>query len=269
MESLHGKHWQFLEDELKAELQVFEKKFTSRAQTLLLEKEEMYVGQFLGFRSGEMLIKFPNTRTIPRKREFLYCMLLPSDLRIYKNWGDKTYEDLYGQRFKGTETVCVWHSSSDDPRCSLAGFSDVDLEFAKFIENTPGIILVFAPKRPPIEYLANLQKVIEDQGNPDVSKIISPIGRPTQWNPILISEDEPDAFIYNKLEKSTIVILQGPPGTGKTYLIAQLCRRFIEEGLSVLVTALTNVRGLRAACKAVWSSVVLSPAAAGPTYYIG
>lgn len=233
---MNNSHWQFLEDELIAETQEFEKVFTSRAIRLLLEEEKMYVGQFIGFKNGQMLIKFPNTRSIPRKREYLYCMLLPAELRQYKNWGNRTYEDLYGQRFKGSDAVCVWHSVSDDSRCSLVGFNDIELEFAEQVKDAIGILLVFAPKRPPIEYLANLQKIIEEP-NDDICSIIH---QKNTWNPVLIQEESTDEYISDKMQKSNTVILQGPPGTGKTYLIAQLCRKFIEDGKSVLVTALTN-----------------------------
>lgn len=60
-------HWQFLEDELKAETEEFNKKFLSKAIALLSESEEMFVGQFLKFRDGEMIMKFPNTRSLPEK----------------------------------------------------------------------------------------------------------------------------------------------------------------------------------------------------------
>ena len=240
MERKHNQHWQFLEDELIAEIQNFEKVYSSRAQKLLLEEEKMYVGQFVGFRNGQMLIKFPNTRSVPRKREFLFCMLLPADLRLYRNWGDKTYEDLYGLRYKGSDAVCIWHDSSDDPRCTLVGFSDVDLDFAKFIADTPGLLLVFAPKRPPIEYLANLQNVIEDATDPNVQTLIKPESAKRIWYPELIREDDTAVFIKENMEKKEITVLQGPPGTGKTYLIAKLCQQFSCEGKSVLVTALTN-----------------------------
>lgn len=240
MERERSQHWQFLEDELIAEIQNFEKVFTSRAQKLLLEEEKMYVGQFVGFKNGQMLIKFPNTRSAPRKREFLFCMVLPADMRLYKNWEDRTYEDLYGLRYKGTDAVCIWHDSSDDPRCSLVGFSDIDLEFAKFIMDTPGLLLVFAPKRPPIEYLVNLQAVIEDVSNDEVQRLINPASAKRMWTPELIREEETDEFIKANMENKITTILQGPPGTGKTYLIAKLCQEFATEGKSVLVTALTN-----------------------------
>ena len=158
------KHWQFLEDELRAETEAFNKKFSAKASFLLEESEEMYVGQFIKFNEGEMIMKFSNSRNLPRKGEYLYSMILPKNLRDYHKWESKTYSDLFKERYKGTECVCVWTSNSDDSRFSLVGFRKVELEFEKFIEenNGVGIILVFAPQRPPIDYIANLQKIVED-----------------------------------------------------------------------------------------------------------
>ena len=240
MQDYINKNWQFLEDELKADTEAFEQKFLTPARTLLFESEEMFVGMFIGFRGGEMLVKFPNTRSIPRKREYLYCMLLPSELRDIKNWGTLTYEDLYTERYKGTEAVCLWHEKSDDPRCSLVGFSEVETDFANMIKETSKLILVFAPKRPPIEYLANLQSVVKDEFSMEVTNILCPKTEKRAWMPKLIRDESPDLFIYNKVQDRDIVILQGPPGTGKTHLIAQLCEKYTGEGKSVMVTALTN-----------------------------
>ena len=157
MQISRKKHWQFLEDELKAETEAFNKKFSAKALFLLEESEEMYVGQFIKFNEGEMIMRFPNSRNLPRKGEYLYSMILPKELRDYHNWGTKTYSDLFKKRYKGTDCVCVWTSNSDDYRFSLVGFRKVELEFQSFIEDNKGtgIILAFAPQRPPIDYIAN------------------------------------------------------------------------------------------------------------------
>ena len=74
-------HWQFLEDELKAETEEFNKKFLTTAISLLQQSEEMFVALFISFKDGEMIMKFPNTRALPRKGEFLVCMVLPPNLQ--------------------------------------------------------------------------------------------------------------------------------------------------------------------------------------------
>ena len=233
-------HWQFLEDELKAETEEFNKKFLATAISLLQQSEEMFVAQFISFKDGEMIMKFPNTRALPRKGEFLVCMVLPPNLQNYRNWGEQTYRDLFKQRYNSSECVCIWHSPTNDRNYSLVGFSKVSLDFAEYIKNTPGIILTFAPQRPPIDYVMNLQRVVEDKFSPCVSSVLDCSYQQKSWEPILIKHDNVADFIYAQLNLCNTMILQGPPGTGKTFMIAELCARLCSEGYSVLVTALTN-----------------------------
>lgn len=234
------KHWQFLEDELKAETEEFNKKFMTTAISLLKNSEEMYVAQFITFKDGEMIMKFPNTRSLPRKGEFLVCMVLPPNMQNYHNWGVMTYRDLYKERYNSTECVCIWHAPTNDKNYSLVGFSKVSLDFAEYIKEIPGVILTFGPQRPPIDYVMNLQRVVEDYMSPSVSKILDENYIQQEWEPILIKQESVSDFVYTQLNLTKSMILQGPPGTGKTYMIAELCARLCAEGKSVLVTALTN-----------------------------
>ncbi len=233
-------HWQFLEDELKAQTEDFNKKFLSKAVSLLAEAKEMFVGQFLKFHDGEMIMKFPNTRSLPRKGEHLLCLVLPDELRNYHNWGDMTYRDLYKARYYATESVCIWHSPAEDNRFSIVGFHGITLDFASYIENNQGVILIFAPQWPPLEYVMNLQKLSNDNLSTGVSQILDMNFQKKYWEPILIKQDNVSEFVYAQLNLTDTLILQGPPGTGKTYMISELCARLCGEGKSVLVTALTN-----------------------------
>jgi hypothetical protein len=233
-------HWQFLEDELIAETEDFKKKYMSTAISLLKNSQEMHVAQFVSFKDGEMIMKFPISRPLPRKGEFLVCMVLPPELQDYRCWGDKTYRDLYKARCNSTECVCIWHSSANDTRYSLVGFSKVGVEFANYIKDTPNIVLTFAPQRPPIDYVMNLQKVVEDKYSIGVSNVLDVNYKNHNWEPSLIKQDNVSEFVSTQLSLTDTMILEGPPGTGKTYMIAELCAKLCAEGHSVLVTALTN-----------------------------
>ena len=234
------KHWQFLEDELKAETEDFKKIYLATAISLLKISQEMYVAQFISFKDGEMIMKFPISRALPRKGDFLVCMVLPPELQDYRNWGDRSYRDLYKARYNSTECVCIWHSPANDPRYSLVGFSKVSVDFANYIKRTPNIVLTFAPQRPPIDYVMNLQKVVEDQYSKGVASILDANYQAKDWEPIPIRQDDVSGFVYSQMALTETMILEGPPGTGKTYMIAELCAKLCAEGHSVLVTALTN-----------------------------
>lgn len=233
-------HLQFLEDELKAETEDFKKKYMTPAISLLEQSEEMFVGQFISFKDGEMIVMFPNTRSLPRKGEFLLCMLLPSELRSYRNWKSFTYCDLYKQRYNDSESVCIWHKPAEDKRFSIVGFHKISMDFANQIKESPGVILVFAPQRPPIDYIINLKRIVDDRLSNSTSLILDAEMHQKDWEPILIQQSNVSDFVYNQLNLTDTLIVQGPPGTGKTYMIAELCERICSEGKSVLVTALTN-----------------------------
>ena len=234
------KHWQFLEDELKAETEDFKKIYLATAISLLKISQEMYVAQFISFKDGEMIMQFSISRALPRKGDFLVCMVLPPELQDYRNWGDRSYRDLYKARYNSTECVCIWHSPANDPRYSLVGFSKVSVDFANYIKKTPNIVLTFAPQRPPIDYVMNLQKVVEDQYSKGVASILDANYQAKDWEPIPIRQDDVAGFVYSQMALTETMILEGPPGTGKTYMIAELCAKLCAEGHSVLVTALTN-----------------------------
>ena len=76
MRITRDKHWQFLEDELKATTEEFQVKFEASARRLLDEKGEMFVAIFESFnKNGSMVMKFPNTRPIPRPKTVRLEML--------------------------------------------------------------------------------------------------------------------------------------------------------------------------------------------------
>ena len=187
-----------------------------------------------------MIMKFPLTRALPRKGEFLVCMVLPPQLQSYRNWGDRTYRNLYKERSSSTECVCIWTQPSDDKRFALVGFSKVSLDFANFIKEYPGLILTFGPQCPPIDYVMNLQRLVEQKNWSSISSVLDTDYVRKEWEPNLIKQDKVSDFVYNQLCLSDTMILEGPPGTGKTYMIAELCARLCAEGKSVLVTSLTN-----------------------------
>lgn len=235
-----NKHWQFLEDELKAETEEFKKAYLTTAISLLKYSQEMYVAQFIAFKDGEMIMKFPVSRALPRKGDFLVCMVLPPELQDYRNWGERTYRDLYKARYNSTECVCIWHSPANDPRYSLVGFSKVSVDFANYIKGTPNIVLTFAPQRPPIDYVMNLQKLVEDNYSEGISSVLDAQYNINGWEPTLIKQNDVSGFVYSQLMLTDTMILQGPPGTGKTFMMAELCAKLCAEGHSVLITALTN-----------------------------
>lgn len=234
-------HFQFLEEELRAQTEAYKQKLDTSALFLLQEREEMFVAQFLKFQDGEMILKFSNNRGLPRQGEYLYCFTVPKELRDYKNWGNKTYGDLVKAKSNYSEVVCIWQAPSSEEDFSIAGFRGVELEFSTQIQDAEGMILILGPNKPPFEYIANLQKIVQHQNNDSVNKILDQDFHFADWTSSLLDNKKSIAdFVLTQLVLQDTMIIQGPPGTGKTYLIAEICQRLCEQGKSVLVTALTN-----------------------------
>lgn len=240
-------HTRFLEEELQAQTDAYKQKLDTSALYLLQDREELFVAQFLTFKDGEIILKFPNTRGIPRQGEYLYCFTVTKELRNYRNWGNKTYGDLIKAKTNYSEVVCIWQSPSKDKdgniesEFSIAGFRGVELEFAIHIQEASGMILLLGPNKPPFEYIANLQSIVQNQNNESVNKILDQNFQVSDWTPALLDNKTNIAdFVLSQLALQDTLIIQGPPGTGKTYLIAEICEKLCNQGKSVLVTALTN-----------------------------
>jgi rRNA-processing protein FCF1 len=234
-------HIRFLEEELRAQTEAYKQKLDTSALFLLQDREELFVAQFLTFKDGEMILKFPNTRGIPRQGEYLYCFTVPKELRNYRDWGNKTYGDLIKAKTNYSEIVCIWQTPSNEKDFSIAGFRGVELEFAIHIQEAEGMILLLGPNKPPFEYIANLQSIVQNQNNESVNRILDQDFQSSDWTPSLLDNKNNIAdFVLSQLALQDSLIIQGPPGTGKTYLIAEICERICNQGKSVLVTALTN-----------------------------
>ncbi|MCB0537894.1 MAG: AAA family ATPase [Bacteroidetes bacterium] len=234
-------HTRFLEEELRAQTEAYKQKLDTSALFLLRDREELFVAQFLKFQDGEMILKFPNTRGIPRQGEYLYCFTVPKELRSYIDWGNKTYGDLIKAKTNYSEVVCIWQTPSTEKDFSIAGFRGVELEFAIHIQEAEGMILILGSNKPPFEYIANLQSIVQNKNNESVNKILDQDFQVSDWTPAFLdNKSNISDFVLTQLALQDTLIIQGPPGTGKTYLIAEICERLCNQGKSVLVTALTN-----------------------------
>ena len=117
----------FLRDEYEAEVDIFKRKLDTVATTLLLQDEEMFVGQLAGMKNGQMIMLFSNNRALPRIGDHFFCMLLAPELRAYRSWGLLSYKNLVQKKELSTDSVCIWHSKSDSDKYSLVGFRGIDM----------------------------------------------------------------------------------------------------------------------------------------------
>lgn len=235
-------HILFLEQELRAQVKEFEKKLATNAYDLLFDRGGgLYVAKFIKMKeNGELILQMTNSRALPRRRDYLYAFTLPDEKRSYKNWGSLSYGDLVDKKTNYSEVHCIWKSPCTDGKSSQIGFRGISTNFADYINNYPGCIIVLGPQVPPYQYLANLESIVKEDRD-KTSDILNLLPEKNELKPQLLQSASGNSqFIINLLEKENTIILQGPPGTGKTQLIAEVAAYYCSKCKSVLITAFTN-----------------------------
>ncbi len=237
-----AEHHLFLEEELQAQTEAFQHKLDASATYLLNDREELFVALFVKFENGEMILKFNNSRGVPRKGEYLYCFTSPKHLHNFREWGSITYGELIKNKGYSTELVCLWqYPLKDNSQYCLVGFRGADLEFAEHIEGHAGAFLILGPNVPPYKYIGNLQNIVKNNRSGLIYNLLEGDVEAMHFAPQPIAKNSSVTdFVIDQLSLTDSIIIQGPPGTGKTTQIAKLCDYYCSQNLSVLVTALTN-----------------------------
>lgn len=250
-------HKRFLDKELTAVSEEYLKKLNSKA-TALLSNNEIYVTQFVKLDlknnpetdsarnvlgSGQLMLRFKKDKGIPRKNEYFTAVILEKDMCLPKNWGDLSWGKLRSHQVEFSEVHCVWQGKTDDKGFLLCGFSGISLEMSQYLtkNNLQGCVVVLGPQEPPMDYYQHLIEIVSNTKQMPASSILDFDKKDVAWNPDTINSDSSNAEIILKaLESKDELVFQGPPGTGKTYLMASLVARLLEDGKSVLITAMTN-----------------------------
>lgn len=250
-------HKRFLDKELTAVSEEYLKKLNSKA-TALLSNNEIYVTQFVKLDlknnpetdsarnvlgSGQLMLRFKKDKGIPRKNEYFTAVILENDMCLPKNWGDLSWGKLRSHQVEFSEVHCVWQGKTDDKGFLLCGFSGISLEMSQYLtkNNLQGCVIVLGPQEPPMDYYQHLIEIVSNTKQMPASSILDFDKKDVAWNPDTINSDSSNAeIIFKALESKDELVFQGPPGTGKTYLMASLVARLLEDGKSVLITAMTN-----------------------------
>ena len=230
---------------LTTEIEKQEKEYEQTANTkaiVLKDRGEVFVARYLKTQTrGMAIFKVRNSDLLPRKNSFWTATIFNGQMASFKNWGDKSWIELC-QAYQNiySDAHCAWISKSDDSNFCLIGVKNLTIDFADKLEEGQTIV-AFGPQYPPLLYLINLNKLVQDTHNTLLSSILDCDYTPIEWNPKKVSKsDDLSSMLKSTFENSSCVVVQGPPGTGKTYRMAKLAAQLLSENKSVLVTALTN-----------------------------
>ncbi|MCX2741461.1 AAA domain-containing protein [Pontibacter anaerobius] len=233
-------HAEFLKreiEELKDEIRQY---FLSGINDLY-KADKLHVGLFQGVseKNGSIIIKFKKGKA-PRIKQPYFAFTLPTEISNPKTWNNRAYVEVREKAQIGSDVLPIYFFKNDSPDYTLVGLADADISFVNTLAKDT--IIILGAKEPPLQYLYNLQQIVEETNLPArVSSVLDMDFTKHSWSPrVMREQDNILGFILDHLSVEDELILQGPPGTGKTYLMAQFCASLLSTGSSVLVTSLTN-----------------------------
>jgi rRNA-processing protein FCF1 len=231
----------FLSKEISAQIKEYESVKNTKAVTLK-DNGAIFVGKFIKFdESGIAIFMVRNSNHMPRRRTYWTAVYLVNEMSNFNNWGNNSWGELranYQREF--SDAYCVWVRKADNPTFCLVGIKNIPIEFAELmLRDMP--IIAFGPSDPPLQYLYNLMDIVEKELPQSAQNILHYNDNGGVWNPVRITSNADfKDIVVNDWQSSEGIMVQGPPGTGKTQRMAALAAQLIDEGKSVLVTALTN-----------------------------
>ena len=236
------------------QIQEFEEEWERYARSpvrILIQEKRLFVGRIWGIqeRQGNVILRF-KAGSVPRmKQPYLLCMVgsVVPDKTNEWNFTYIEFRTSLSPRLSGkdTEVYTKYYLKSDNDNWSYIAVSGFELELITAVnENSlsKGIhpLIVIAETDPPVEYLLNLRKFVEQNNNDPVLKLSSKIDEAT-WNPINL-DNERDILtdVLKEIDYNKKMVIQGPPGTGKSFLVARIISQFLNQNKAVVATALTN-----------------------------
>lgn len=251
-------HEEFLDEEVRRQVEAFQQKAESSARTLMDSHEELFVALYLGQdKAGHAVLGFKVGAALPRLREFSLALLPPDRLARHRDWpATLTYAELAAGCRARAEVTCVWHGGTvsetqEFGSLQIAGFKGITLEMSATLVHR--CVVVLGPQPPPLEYLRNLLNTVRRTPSHTPAGLL--LDLPTTNPQAAAPEPQPlsgahlASFLLGQSQLAPVVLVQGPPGTGKTFLLAELCNLLLAKGQRVLVTSLTNRALLELATK--------------------
>ena len=236
LHKMTSNHTTFFRKEISAQMLDFEQTLYSSAIELL-NSGEILPCKYHNLFNGSFIVE-TSRRFLPRKGEHYQIFILDKKHYNPTSWNENgfNYYDLL-KRSKLSSGKCVWIEKSQSDSKIKCGFSQVEINFNKVLNDDDLIFL--GPKSPPTDYLNNLLNYSKSTRAEECHLLN--LTQNTLWNPDLISDSNlrPDFFI-NQLEIEDTLLIQGPPGTGKTTLIGGIVTELLKRDKSILVTSMTN-----------------------------
>ena len=236
------------------QIEEFEEEWERYARSpvrILIQEKRLFVGRIWGIQEsqGNVILRF-KAGSVPRmKQPYLLCMVgsgVPDKTGEW-NFSYVDFRTSLSPRLSGkyTEVFTKYYLKSDNDNWSYVAVAGFELELITAVKEnslSKGIhpLIVIAETDPPVEYLLNLRKFVEQNNNDPVLNLSLKTNGAT-WSPInLDNEKEILPDVLKKIDYKNKMVIQGPPGTGKSFLVARIISHYLNQNKAVVATALTN-----------------------------
>jgi len=244
------KHISFYEQQIKAHEDKW-REYADCATNILIQEKRLFIGRIWGVQEnhGNVVLRF-NEGEVPRMKQPYFLGLVGADAPAnpltwkfsYKTFRESTQPRYYSGVKADIYTVKYWKTEESKSYILVSGF-DLDVLTVikeKYLDKKIHPLIVVAETDPPVEYLIKLKEFVTKNEKDAILNlelnVFEENWKPTQLNNEKIITND----IIQLIEKQKTTIVQGPPGTGKSYLAAELCDYYLDQGRSICVTALTN-----------------------------
>jgi DNA replication ATP-dependent helicase Dna2 len=225
----------------------------------LLNRNELFIGKYVysDMERGNVVFSFEK-QNIPSIKVPYTALSMRLEYSEPETLNNIKYIDFRPKARKSSNSLPIfYYPEENDSSKLLIGFHDIDIDFRNYLNE--GQNVYFGRKDPPIAYLENLIKITNNiSDDSQVSEILDADYFQKEFNPTLVENSDSfyDLFIEKHLE-DTLSIIQGPPGTGKTTLISKVCNFLLDQGNSVMCTALSNKSLVEVSEKEIFSEKLI------------
>lgn len=211
----------------------------------LWKEGRLFVGRIWGYDNikGQLILRFKKGRLPRLKVPYQLCHVGSSAGDDHMKWSF-SYGNFRDQHCPINSRIYPIYFMPPEGDWRYQGCSQLSLEFlnaisADLLAGKHPLVIV-AEEDPPYRYLENLKGFVKRYPRNEILNIEVDLNS-TTWSPTRLPKHEfLSDHVLEIMAPQPVTLIQGPPGTGKTHLVADISHRYLNDGKSVCITALTN-----------------------------
>ena len=241
----------FFEDQIREHEQEY-RTYQNTPLNQLFQEDKAFFGNIVGVNdsTGHIILKIRKNRTPRLKMQKTFCVLRKAVWEEFgtsiSQWKCLCKDFLEGNTYHTlfSDIKPLYFLKNSDAEYDYLGCGAVQMDLynsiKKALDDHKVLWFVMFEGFPPVKMLLNLRDYISNNQE-DQDLLIEPKISYEQWRPQEVTcNDDIPSLVISSLQETGECVLQGPPGTGKSYAIAQIIKRYMDEGKKVCVTSMSN-----------------------------